>query len=299
MLLRTDPGAIRLHNVSGGTRSRLQILAAAVLFSTGGAAIKACSLTSWQVASFRSGVAALALLLLLPAARRNWSWRPALVGFAYAATVILFVHANKLTTAANTIFLQSTAPMYILLLGPWLLKEPVRKRDFGFVAALAVGMSLFFVGIEPPVRTAPAPLQGNLLAVASGVCWALTVVGLRWTGRVALGSPGAGSAASAVAIGNLIAFFVGLPMAIPESADAVADWVIIVYLGVFQIGLAYAFLSSAIRHVRALDVSLLLLAEPVLNPLWAWLAHGEQPGPWSMAGAALILTATTFKALKP
>jgi drug/metabolite transporter, DME family len=285
--------------VSSTTLFRLQILAAALLFSTGGAAIKACTLTSWQVASFRSGVAALALLLLLPAARRNWSWRPAVVGVAYASTVILFVHANKLTTAASTIFLQSTAPIYILLLGPWLLKEPVRGRDLGFVAALAVGMSLFFVGIEPPVRTAPAPLQGNLLAVASGVCWALTVVGLRWTGRVAVGSPGAGSAAPAVAMGNLIALAVGLPLALPVSGGTPADWTIIVYLGVFQIGLAYAFLSSAIRHVGALDASLLLLAEPVLSPLWAWLAHGEQPGPWSMAGGALILLATMFKALRP
>jgi drug/metabolite transporter, DME family len=278
---------------------RLQILAAALLFSTGGAAIKACSLTSWQVASFRSGVAALALLLLLPAARRNWSWRTAAVGVAYASCLILFVHANKLTTAANTIFLQSTAPIYILLLGPWLLKEPVRARDLGFVATLAVGMSLFFVGIEPPVRTAPAPLQGNLLAVGSGIAWALTVMGLRWTGRAEGGSGNSGSAAAAVAIGNLIALAVGLPMALPVSSSTAVDWAVIVYLGVFQIGLAYAFLSSAIRHVRALDASLLLLAEPVLSPLWAWLVHGEQPGLWSMAGGALILAATTWKALRP
>src|SRR3990172_9137079 len=100
--------------------SQLQLLAAAVLFSTGGAAIKACTLSSWQIASFRSVIAAVALFLLLPDARRRWTWRAVAVGAAYAATLMLFVLGNKLTTAANTIFLQSTAPLYILLLGPWL-----------------------------------------------------------------------------------------------------------------------------------------------------------------------------------
>src|SRR3989442_11806346 len=99
--------------------ARLRVIAAALLFSIGGAGIKACALTSWQVAGFRSGIAALVLFLLLPDSRRGWTRRTALVGASYAATMILFVLANKLTTSANTIFLQSTAPLYILLLGPW------------------------------------------------------------------------------------------------------------------------------------------------------------------------------------
>ena len=99
---------------------RLQLLAAAVLFSTGGAAIKATTLTAWQVASFRSGVAALAVLLLVPAARRGFSPKVFLVSIAYAATMVLFVASNKATTAANAIFLQSAAPLYVLLLAPWL-----------------------------------------------------------------------------------------------------------------------------------------------------------------------------------
>ena len=92
------------------TVPRLQLLATAVLFSTGGAAIKASALSTWQVASFRSGIAALVLLVALPSARRFWTRRSLLVGLAYAATTILYVAANKLTTAANAIFLQSTAP---------------------------------------------------------------------------------------------------------------------------------------------------------------------------------------------
>ena len=87
------------------TQARLQLLATALLFSIGGAAIKACALTSWQIASFRSGIAAIAFWLLMPEARRGWTRQVLLASVAYAATVILFVLANKLTTSANTIFL--------------------------------------------------------------------------------------------------------------------------------------------------------------------------------------------------
>jgi len=160
-------------------QARLQLVFAALLFSTGGAAIKASTLTGWQVASFRSGVAAVTLLLLVPATRRGWGWRPALLGIAYAATLILFVTANKLATSANTIFLQATSPVYLLLLGPLFLKEPVRPRDFWVVAAVLAGLVLFFIGNESPVVTAPDPAKGNLLALMSGVSFAVTIAGLR------------------------------------------------------------------------------------------------------------------------
>src|SRR5438876_87828 len=96
--------------------NRLLVFLAALLFSTGGAAIKAASLTGWQVACFRSAVAAAVLLAALPEARRNWTWRIVPVASAYAATLITFVLANRLTSSANAIFLQSTAPFYLLLL---------------------------------------------------------------------------------------------------------------------------------------------------------------------------------------
>ena len=123
---------------------RIRIAIGAALLSTGGAAIKLCSLTGWQIAGFRSGVAAAVLLLLLPSARRRWNWRTMLVGVSYAVTLILYVLANKATTAASTIFLQSSAPMYVLVLGPWLLAETVRRQDVWFLAALAIGIGLFF-----------------------------------------------------------------------------------------------------------------------------------------------------------
>jgi DME family drug/metabolite transporter len=279
--------------VSPQSVARLQVFAAALLFSIGGAGIKACALTSWQVAGFRSGIAALVILLVLPDSRRGWTWRTTLVGAAYAATMILFVLANKLTTSANTIFLQSTAPLYVLLLGPWILKERTRPSDLLVMLMVGLGLVLFFVGSEAPVRTAPAPLRGNILAVAAGLTWALTIMGMRWLGREE--TEGRGTAAPAVAAGNLIALFVSLPFALPVVEARSVDWAIVLGLGTVQIGLAYIFLTRALRLVPAFETMILLLLEPALNPIWAWLIHGERPGALPISGGALILAATGIK----
>lgn len=282
------------RSVSRSVVHRLQVLGAALLFSTGGAAIKATTLSAWQVAGFRSAVAALAIFVLVPAARRGWSWHVLPVGAAYASTLVLFVTANKLTTSANAIFLQSAAPLYVLLLGPLLLRERVRARDLAFMLPVAVGLALFFVGADQPAHTAPDPARGNVMAVLSGVFWALTLVGLRWMGSRAGGE---GSAVPTVVAGNAIAFLACLPGALPVAGATTGDVLAIGYLGVFQIGAAYVLLSAGIRHVTALEASMLLLLEPALNPLWSWLAHGETPGAWSIAGGVLILGATTLRTL--
>lgn len=273
-------------------RDRFLVLAAAVLFSTGGAAVKACSLSGWQIASFRSGLAALTLLALMPAARRHWSPRTWAVGVAYAGTMILYVVANKLTTAANTIFLQDTAPLYILLLGPLLLGERGRRRDLVFMVVLAVGMALFFVGAQPASQTAPRPMLGNLLALAAGLCWALTLMGLRWLGRDQVRD----AAPAAVTCGNILAFVGALPFALPVETPTANDVGVIVFLGVFQIATAYVFLTRGMRRVPALEASLLLLVEPVLNPIWAFAFHREIPAVWALTGGIIVVGTTTVKA---
>ena len=131
-------------------RARLGVIAAAAVFSTGGAAIKLTALSGTQVACFRSAIAALAVLALAPESRRGWTWRTWVASLAYAACLTLFVLANKLTTSANTIFLQSAAPFYLLLLGPWLLKERVRQADLIVLGAMAAGLACVFLGTVPP-----------------------------------------------------------------------------------------------------------------------------------------------------
>jgi drug/metabolite transporter (DMT)-like permease len=276
--------------MSSAVRARVALLAAAALMSTGGAAIKLCALTSWQVASFRSGVAVLALLWLTPVTRRHFDARALLAGAAYAATMILFVLGNKLTTAANTIFLQSTAPLYIVLLAPWLLREPVRRSDLGVMAAMGLGLALFFIGEQPSFASAPDPVRGNLIAALDGVTWACTIMAVRWMSRDPARSIGA-----MLMTGNTLAFLVCLPLALPVHGASAVDWLVVVYLGVVQIGLAYVLVSAGLRHVTALEGVLLLLLEPVLNPLWAGLVQGERPGVWALLGGAIILTATIAK----
>jgi drug/metabolite transporter (DMT)-like permease len=263
-------------------------VATAVLFSTGGAAIKAAGFTAWQVASFRSGAAAAVLLLVVPETRREWSWRIAPVAAAYAATLILFVQATRMTTAANAIFLQSTAPLYLLLLGPLLLREPIRRTDVGYILAIAAGMSLFALGTQRAVASAPDPHTGNICALASGLSWALTLAGLRWLARRQAGEAGM----AAVAAGNIAAFLAALPMALPVASASPKSLAVILYLGVFQIGLSYWCLTRAMRRVTAFEATAILLLEPALNPDWVWMIHGERPGGWPIAGGAVILTAT-------
>jgi drug/metabolite transporter (DMT)-like permease len=209
---------------------------------------------------------------------------------AYASTLILFVLANKLTTAASAIYLQATAPLYVLLLSPWLLHERIRPRDLAFMAALAVGLGLFFVGFDAVSATAPNPALGNVLSLVSGGTWALTIMGLR-----ALGRGGESWGPAAAAWGNVFAAAACLAVALPVVSSRPADWLLLGYLGVCQIGLAYFFLLRGLRRVRAFEASLLLFLEPVLNPIWAWLVHGEQPGTWSLAGGGVILLATLVK----
>jgi drug/metabolite transporter (DMT)-like permease len=276
---------------------RLRIFLAALLFSTGGAAVKACDLSAWQVACFRSAVAFVVLWIALPRWRRFTEPASLLVGVAYAGTMLLYVVGNKLTTAANLIFLQATAPAYLLLLGPWLLRERIQRSDLVFTATMGAGMAMFFVGVEPTVETAPDPRTGNLIGVLCGLCWALTLLGLRWLGRrehVADHDPGG----AAVVAGNLLAALIALPFVFPLAEVRAIDGLIVVYLGVFQIGLAYVAMTGGVRGVSALEASLLLLLEPVLATVWAWLLHTERPGPWSLGGCLVILVASVVRTLR-
>jgi DME family drug/metabolite transporter len=280
-----------------GLRSRLEVLGAAALFSTGGAAVKATTLTGWQVACFRSAVAAAALFLLLPGARRRPT--PAVLGVAaaYAATMICFVQANKLTTAAATIFLQATAPLYVLLLSPWLLKERIRRADLIYMGVLGAGMALLLAGRDPASATAPNPALGNILALISGVTWAITILGLRALNRHPEDAEGKPTELGAAASlwGSLLTCTFCLPFALPATQATPTDGAIILFLGIFQIAFAYAFLNRGIVGVPAFEASLLLLLEPVLNPIWAWWIHGERPGTASLAGGAVILLATLIR----
>jgi drug/metabolite transporter (DMT)-like permease len=272
-------------------RARLEIVLAALLFSTGGAAIKATTLSGFEVAGIRSAIAAIALVALVPAARRGYTLRAAGVGLAFAGSLVLFVSANKLTTSAASIFLQSTAPLYVLLLGPWLLRERASRADVVLMVPVAVGLLLVFFNTGAAVRTAPDPFRGNVLALLSGVTWAFAIMGLRWMSEQRGSSPMA-----AAVLGNVFAALLCLPFLRTLSLVTPGDWAALAYLGIFQVAGAYFFLTNGVRGLPAIDVALLLLVEPALNPVWAWIVHGERPTLLALAGGALILGSTAVKA---
>ena len=313
----------------------LQAVVAGILFSTGGAAVKATELDAWQVAGMRSVVAAAVLLLAIPAARR-WTggsgrtgaaaasawWRSASrrrallltlgIGCCYCLTLVLFVHANKRTTAAETIFLQSTAPLFVLLLSPILLRERPGARQLLFVPLFGAGLVMAFFGGADAAATAPDPRTGNVLATFCGLAYGLTLMGLRAAGRPlsagrADGAPGEMTSAghggavrapgiAAAACGNVIVCLACLPVMAPIRGADPRDLVIVAFLGLFQVALGYVFVTRAARTLEAPVLALLVLLEPALSPFWAMWFHGEQPHVLTWAGGGVIATATLLLA---
>jgi len=247
--------------------------------------MKLCQLSGWQIGAGRSLIAALFLAAFFKDARVRPTPKLLGVGLAYAGTVVLFALANKLGTAANAIFLQDTAPLYVLVLSPWILGERPSRSELFAAPIYFVGLGLFFLD-----ELAPGQLWGNVIALASGVCFALMIMGLRRLGDTGLAS---------VVWGNALAAVIGLPMALFGPVPTGLDVVALVYLGVVQLGLGYLFFSRGIQKVPAVEASLLILLEPVLNPIWAFLFAGERPGPWAIAGGAVILAATVWRTIAP
>ncbi len=266
-------------------RHRLLLLAAAALWSTAGAVIKLSALDAWQLAGGRALVAGLFLAVAVRASRRPPSLRLLAVAVAYACTTVLFVLANKLTTAANAIFLQDTAPLWVLLLSPWVLGERPTRGEWLSIPVFGAGLALFFLD-----KLSPGQLAGNLVALVAGVSFAASILGLR-----RLGPDGP----AALVWGNLIAAAVTLPLWPLGPSAGVADLGAVAFLGVFQLGLAYLCFSLGLRGTPAVEASLLVLLEPVLNPVWTFVFAGERPGPWALAGGAVILLATTWRTLQP
>lgn len=266
---------------------------AAFLFSTGGAAIKSTGLTGWQVGGGRAGIAAIAILALIPQARRLFDWRIFAAGCAYAIMGISFVTANKYTPAVNAIFLQDTAPVYMMFISPWLLGEPVSRRDWWSLVLMAAGTALFFAGGTEGSATAPDPVRGNLIAMVSAVAWAASIAALRWMEKS--GIEGAGMAT--VAMGNALACLFTLPLSVPFGPVSGSDIAVLLYLGLIQIGFGYWLFTRGVRHTSGVEASLIMMCEPVFSPLWAFLIHGEKPGGWAVAGGLAILGAMAWRVL--
>jgi len=267
------------------TRSVGLLLGGALCWSLAGVLFKYVEWPGLAAAGGRGLIAAVFLLAITWRSLR-FTWSPLQLGAAaaYAACTILFTLANKMTTAANAILLQYTAPVWIALLGAWLLNERTTRADWFTIAAVFGGLALFFYdGLQLN------NIAGLLVALASGFGFAVMTIMMR--------KQKATSALESIILGNFIGFFIGLPALITAPALPATGWLALGLLGTVQLGLAYLFYAKAIKHVTALEAVLIPVAEPILNPIWVLLAVGERPTPLAMAGGAIVLGAVTLRAL--
>jgi drug/metabolite transporter (DMT)-like permease len=258
------------------------VLAAALLWSTGGLFIKWTNLSGLELSFYRSFFAVLTVAFFTRREGLGLNRISAVASLLYAALLILFVLATKKTTAANAIFLQYTAPVYLLILEPLIYKERFRIHDLLTVLICVGGMALFFVG-----KLRPEDVAGNLLALASGVCFAVYVLMLRHSKARLV------NRASSVIYGNLLAIIMTAPWGIAVLASLGRfDLLTVVFLGVFQLGLSYTLFTYAMSQgVRSLDAGIIGYIEPLLNPVWVFLVLGEKPSKWALVGGAIIITA--------
>ena len=260
----------------------LLVLGAAILWSTGGLFIKATRLSGLELSFGRSLLAAITVAIFTRREGFGLNRVSALAAAIYAVLLVLFVLATKQTTAANAIFLQYTAPVYVLVLEPLVYKEKFRLRDLITVVFCIVGMSLFFVG-----KLRPQDVSGNLLALGSGLCFAFYFLLLRHSSARNV------NRASSVIYGNLLVVLMAAPagLAALEHLSA-TDAACVAYLGVVQIGFAYLLFTLAMaRGLRSLDAGIIGYIEPVLNPIWVFLFLGERPSHWALLGGAIIIGA--------
>lgn len=245
-------------------------------------------LVPWSPLAISSGrgfIAAAVLALALRPRRLSLSWASLATALSYAGCTITFVAATKLTTAANAILLQHTCPVWVALLGWWLLRERATRADWVAIIATMAGIALFFAD-----KFRADLFLGNIVAIISGVFFGLTAIFMR---RQKDSSP-----AEALILGNLIGGFVGLPALIsaPFGDTSATGWGALIALGTVQLALSYSLYARAIRNVTALEAVLIPVIEPILNPVWVMLAIGEKPAPWAIAGGAIVLAASVFRA---
>ncbi len=258
----------------------LLVIAAVLLWSTGGLFIKLTSLDAYQVTFFRSLLAGLTVLI----ATRRQGLRINAFGILgsviYATLLFLFVWATKHGTAANAIFLQYTAPVYILILSPWIIGEKFHLRDLATVVFCIAGMSLFFVG-----RLDTTAYLANIAALGSGIFLGVYIMLLKHPRALGMNST------ITVIYGNFLLAVLTVPAGIAAIPTmTLKDVAAVSILGIVQIGIAYIlFIKGVTGGTRPLDASIIGFIEPLLNPVWVFLFIGEQPSAWALLGGTIII----------
>lgn len=265
------------------------VVIAVFLWSTGGLFIKLTTLDAYQVTFFRSIFAAVTVLIITRKDGLKINAFGILTTIIYALLLFLFVWATKKTTAANAIFLQYTAPIYILVLAPFVIGERFHWRDLVTVVVVLAGMSLFFVG-----ELRFEDYQGNIAALGSGILLGLYIMLLKHPKADGL------NPVITVIYGNFLLAALNAPTGISAIPTMTAlDWFAAAFLGIFQIGISYILFIKGVRGgTRPLDASLIGFIEPLLNPVWVFIFVGERPSQWAILGGGIIITAIAVHTIR-
>ena len=256
---------------------------AAFLFSTGGLLLKVVSVEPMALMGVRSAIAALVIGLFMGRPRFHRSL-PQLGGaIALAGAQGFFIFANRDTTAANAIFIQYTAPVFVAFFGIRYLREPVGKLDWLSLATIGVGLLFFY---NDGLTAAGA--TGNLYALLAGLAFAWFLLFMRKQKDA--------STIETIFLGNILAALLGLPF-LREVAPSAVDWSGMLILGVFQIGLPFILVARAIKELTAVEAVLIQALEPILSPLWVVLFIGETPTPLALLGGAVVVGAVTLRSI--
>ena len=261
--------------ISEERKGALNMVAASICWSFGGLCIKAIPWSSMSIIGLRAVLAALVFAIYTKSIKIKFTPGNLLSAFCLSVTTILFVFANKLTTAAAAILLQFTAPVFIVLLEFIFYKKRPRLGELAAIFATICGMVLFFVG-----KIEGGGTLGNLLAIASGLSFAGVFVSNK--------RPDTNSGQSML-LGFIINSVIGLPFAFFQVTPELTPWLAVIFLGVVQVGLAYVFFSVGIKRTPALLACLITAVEPVLNPIWVAIVAKEIPGPFAIAGGGVII----------
>lgn len=262
-------------------KSIIFLVIASMLWSTGGILIKLIDWNPIAIAGMRSFIASMTIFIYLRKLKLTFSKAQVGGAIAYAATVILFVIANKLTTSANAVLLQYTAPIFVALLGVKILKEKIYGYDWITIVCVFGGMILFFVD-----SVGIGSMLGNIIAVASGFFLACTTVAFRFQKDA--------SPVETTWLGNIITFVVAIPFIFQAMPNMKSIFGLIL-LGVFQLGIPYIFYSFAIKHLTAIEAILIMVIEPLLNPIWVFIFAGEKPSFFAIIGGIIVLSSVTAR----
>lgn len=273
-----------MNNLSEHQKGFIAVFFTAILWSSGGLFIKLISLNAMQLSFFRCSIAAVVFAILFRKKLLAVNGFTFINAAFYAAVLITFVIATKTTTAANAIFLQSTAPIYVLIFEPIINKTKLEKINIITIAVCFIGMIFFFLG-----EISPGHLEGNLVALISGITFAALFLGLRKNGKE--------YQQSSIFYGNIFVALISIPFILDLKPLSFNDIWMVTFLGVFQIAFAYALFSYGLKRILAVEASIISMFEPVLNPIWVFIGYGEIPSFYAIIGGIIIITAISAKTI--